>query len=65
MGTLVFGLRAALIGLFKCFEWPGQLFPQRPLPCLYWGQLDPAGNSVLMDLAQEPVGKKIILHSEG
>ena len=23
MGTLVFGSRAALLGLFKCFEWPG------------------------------------------
>ena len=53
MGTLVFGLRAALVGLFKCFEWPGQLFPQRHLSHLHWGQLGPTGNSGLAREAEE------------
>lgn len=66
MGTLVFGLRAALLGLFECFEWPRPLSVYRPSPHCYWGQLGPAGNSELMDLSEEPEGPtKIILYSEG
>lgn len=66
MGTFVFGLKAALLGLFKCFEWPGQLLPSRPLPYCYWGQLGPIGNSGLIDISKEPERqRKIILYSEG
>lgn len=66
MGTLVFGLRAAFLALFKCFEWPDSRSPIDHCPLRYRGQLSPAGNSGLMDLSEEPGRQRnIIIYAGG